>query len=70
MNAAITKIEAPVVKKRPGRPPKAAAKTPDAVTNPAVGCSARSHQMITLLAEIRGVSRSTVLDDMVAKYFA
>lgn len=34
----------------------------------AVGCSARTYQLISLIAEIKGASRSSVLEDMAEKY--
>lgn len=38
--------------------------------SPAIGCSPRTYHLITHIAEIKGVTRSAYLDEIVERHFA
>lgn len=39
------------------------------IESPAIGCSRRTYQLVTATAEIRGVTRSEMLDLIVEQFF-
>jgi hypothetical protein len=51
------------------RPRRASSNQIKVIESPAIGCSSRTYQLVTATAEIRGVTRTEMLDLIVEQFF-